>query len=134
MIACGSSLRSPVRALGWQLARTVGKASFSSRRWPVTELPRDLDNSLPNARVSQCIQRSTMSVITVTRPLVRPTVYRRSLLLRSFRQVSRRYFLRERGWQFVIEALLFGIITIVSAWPIVNAVEALTHFLQRVPN
>jgi hypothetical protein len=100
----------------------------------VTESPRDLDNSSPNAAGSRCIQPATMSVIKVTRSVVRPTAYRRSLLLRSFRQASRVYFLRERGWQFVIELLLFAIITIVSAWPIYNAAAALNELLDHLPN
>jgi hypothetical protein len=33
-----------------------------------------------------------------------------------------------------IEALLFAIIAGISAWPILNAAEALREFLQRVPS
>jgi hypothetical protein len=75
-----------------------------------------------------------MSVIKVTRTVIRPTPYRRSLLLRSFREVSRSYFRRESSWQFAVEALLFAIIVVIAAWPIFNAAHALNEFLQRVPN
>jgi hypothetical protein len=48
--------------------------------------------------------------------------------------VSRSYFRRESSWQFAVEALLFAIIVVIAAWPIVNAAHALNEFLQRVPN
>ena len=87
------------------------------------------------------IQRSTMSVIKVKRPLRKNTPdtmvnmtdrvqYRRSLVLRSFRQLSRSYFASEKSWEFVIEALLFAIIVAISAWPIFAAADALNQFLQ----
>ena len=72
-----------------------------------------------------------MSIIKVTRTLISPTLYRKSLLLRSFREVSRSYFGHERGWVFVIEALLFAVIAAISAWPIFNAAVALSEFFQR---
>jgi hypothetical protein len=37
----------------------------------------------------------------------------------------------ERTWQFAVEALLFAIIAIVSAWPLIVAADALNKFLQR---
>ena len=57
--------------------------------------------------------------------------YRRSLVLRSFRQLSRSYFASEKSWEFVIEALLFAIIVAISAWPVFAAAYALNLFLQR---
>jgi hypothetical protein len=83
-----------------------------------------------------------MSVITVKRPLRTGTPetivnmndrsrYRRSLLLRLFRQLSRSYFASEKSWEFVIEALLFAIIVAISAWPLFAAAEALNQFVQR---
>lgn len=57
--------------------------------------------------------------------------YRRSLVLRSFRKLSRSYFASEKSWEFVIEALLFAIIVAISAWPIFAAAGALNQFLQR---
>ena len=83
-----------------------------------------------------------MNVITVKRPLHKGTrntmvnlsdrrQYRRSLVLRSFRQISRWYFASEKSWKFVIEALLFAIIAAISAWPVFAAADALNQFLQR---
>ena len=57
--------------------------------------------------------------------------YRRSLVLRSFRQLSRSYFASEKSCEFAIEALLFAIIVAISAWPIFAAAVALNEFLQR---
>jgi ABC-type uncharacterized transport system fused permease/ATPase subunit len=57
--------------------------------------------------------------------------YSRSLILRSFRQLSRSYFASEKSWEFVIEALLFAIIVAISTWPVFAAADALNQFLQR---
>ena len=83
-------------------------------------------------RARRFIERLIMSVITVKRALRKrmPDAmvnitdrgqYRRSLVLRSFRQLSRRYFAGEKSWEFVIEALLFAIIVGFSAWPVFAA-------------
>ena len=93
-------------------------------------------------RARRFIERLIMSVITVTRAgrkrmpdtMVNMTYrsqYRRSLVLRSFRQLSRSYFASEKNWEFVIEALLFAIIVAISAWPVVATADALNQFLQR---
>jgi hypothetical protein len=74
-----------------------------------------------------------MNVITVRRPAKR-TSTQTSRALRSFRDLTRSYFARERSWQFAIEALLFAIIVALSAWPILDAAEALKEFLQRMPS
>jgi hypothetical protein len=71
-----------------------------------------------------------MSIITVKRT-VRPTApYRQSLLLRSFREITRGHA-SERIWELVIEVLLFAIIAAISAWPIMETIGALHDFLQR---
>jgi hypothetical protein len=57
--------------------------------------------------------------------------YRRSLVLRSFRQLSRSYFASEKSWEFVIEALFFAIIVALSTWSVFAAADALNQFLQR---
>lgn len=57
--------------------------------------------------------------------------YRRSLVLRSFRQLSRSYFASEKRWEFIIEALLFAIIVAISTWPVFAAANALNQFLER---
>jgi hypothetical protein len=88
------------------------------------------------------IEYPIMSVITVKRPLRKRTPdtmvsltdrrqYKRSLVVRSFRQLSRSYFASEKSWEFVIEALLFAIIVAISAWPVFAAADALNQFLQR---
>ena len=82
-------------------------------------------------RASRFIERSTMSVITVKRTVIRRTQYRRSLVLRSFRGLTRSYLAREKSWEFAVEALLFAIIAAISAWPIFEAADALNQFLQH---
>ena len=57
--------------------------------------------------------------------------YRRSLVLRSFRGLTRSYFASEKSWEFSVEALLFAIIAAISAWPIFAAADALNQFFQR---
>jgi hypothetical protein len=92
-------------------------------------------------RVRRFIEHLIMSTITVKRAVckshARDTVvnrayrsqYRRSLVLRSFRQLSRSYFASEKSWEFVVEALLFTIIVAISAWPVLAAADALNKFL-----
>ncbi len=85
-------------------------------------------------RARRFMERPIMSVITVKRPLRKGTLdtmvnmtdrgkYRRSLVLRSFRQLSRSYFASEKSCEFVIEALLFAIIVAISAWPVFAAAD-----------
>jgi hypothetical protein len=92
-------------------------------------------------RARRFIERLIMSVITIKRAqrkrmphaMVNITdreQYRRSLVLRSFRQLSHSYFASEKSWEFVIEALLFAIIVAISAWPVFAAADALNQFLQ----
>jgi len=82
-------------------------------------------------RARRSIERSTMSVITVKRTVIKRMPYRRSLVLRSFRGLTRSYFASEKRWEFAIEALLFAIIAAISAWPLFAAADALNQFLQR---
>ncbi len=85
-------------------------------------------------RAPRFIQRSTMSVITVKRTVIRRRLNTRPATRRSFRELSRSYFAREKTWEFVIEALLFAIIMAISAWPIFAVADALNEFLQRAPS
>ena len=71
-----------------------------------------------------------MNVMTVTRPVKRRSM-QTSRSRRPFRDLTRRYFAREKSCQFAIEALLFAILTAISAWSILNAGDALHEFLQR---
>jgi hypothetical protein len=96
-------------------------------------------------RERRFIERLIMSAIMVQRALRKrmpdATVnltdrgqYRRSLVLRSFRQLSQSYFASEHSWEFVIEALLFAIIVAISAWPVFATADALNQFLLCTPS
>lgn len=56
---------------------------------------------------------------------------KKSGMRRSFRELTRAYFARENGLEFVAEALFFVIIVAISAWPILAAAGALNEFFQR---
>jgi hypothetical protein len=47
--------------------------------------------------------------------------------LRAFRQLSYGFWQREARRHFVSELLLFALLTIVSAWPIIGIVQALSR-------
>ncbi len=81
-------------------------------------------------RARRFIERPTMSVITVKRTMIKRTPYRRSLILRSFRGLTRSYFASEKSWEFAVEALLFAIIAGISAWPIFAAADAVSALLK----
>ena len=72
-----------------------------------------------------------MSVITIRRTLRKQSVERRYLLLRSFREMSRSYFAREKTVEFVIELLCFLGISALCVWPIIAAADALRDLFQR---
>ena len=74
-----------------------------------------------------------MTTITVKRTIVRRTDVEPSETRRTFRQLTRPYLAVERTMEFVIEALLFGIIVAISAWPMLAAAGALHDFLQQTP-
>ena len=74
-----------------------------------------------------------MTAITVKRTIIRRTPVQSSETRRAFRQVTRSYLAGERIVEFVIEALLFGIIVAMSAWPMFAAAGALHEFLQQTP-
>lgn len=73
-----------------------------------------------------------MNVITVRRT-ARRRPNKISTPARSFREVTRDYFARERHWEFVAEAILFAIIVSISVWPVLAAADALSVFLQGTP-
>lgn len=70
-----------------------------------------------------------MSLITIRKTVRKRSVERRYLLLRSFREMSRSYFAREKTIEFVIELLLFLGIAGVSIWPILVVIGALRALL-----
>jgi hypothetical protein len=47
----------------------------------------------------------------------------------SFRQVARDFFATENHIEFAIEAVVFGALLAISAWPIVAAADAINRFL-----
>jgi hypothetical protein len=56
---------------------------------------------------------------------------RKTSTSRSFRELTRTYFAKEKSLEFVLEALFFVIIVAISAWPILVTAGALNEFLQR---
>jgi hypothetical protein len=66
----------------------------------------------------------------VKRTVIKRTPYRRSLVLRSFRGLTRSYFASEKSWEFAVEALLFAIIAAISTWPIFAAADAVSALLK----
>jgi hypothetical protein len=50
---------------------------------------------------------------------------------KKFSDVSRNYFDAECKVHFVLEALLFALIAIASAWPVYAAADAMSQLLQR---
>jgi len=72
-----------------------------------------------------------MTAITVKRTIIRRTQVQPSETRRKFRQLAQSYLAGEGTMEFAIEALLFGIIVAISAWPMFAAAGALGEFLQR---
>ena len=116
------------------MALAAAERPTFGKLWPDDALPdRHAILTIRNLtrRAPRFIERSTMSVITVKRTVIKRTPFRRSLVLRSFRGLTRSYFASEKSWEFAIEALLFAIIVAISAWPIFVVADALNEFLQR---
>jgi hypothetical protein len=72
-----------------------------------------------------------MNVITVKRTATGRKPQNAPTRRRSFRELGRGYFAREKGLEFAIELLFFAIIIATAAWPILVAATALNEFLQR---
>ena len=71
-----------------------------------------------------------MSTITVKPTVTRQTRAQTSLTKRrSFRELARSYFVREKSLEFAMEALFFAIIVAISAWPVLAAANAVGEFL-----
>jgi hypothetical protein len=138
----------PRRSKELKSAAFIRTASFFPKRWGKIShtsvhgflVTQSLQVRRMTHRARPFIEHPTMSVITVKRPFRKRTPdtmvnmtdrrqYRRSLLLRSFRELSRSYFASEKSREFVIEALLFAIIVAISALPIFAAADALYQFL-----
>lgn len=50
----------------------------------------------------------------------------------SFLNISRGYFKNEAGPGFVAEASVFVMIVLIAAWPVMQAVSALAHFIRAI--
>ena len=70
-----------------------------------------------------------MNVITVKRTLSKARATKPSTSHRSFRELTGIFFASENHWAFAIEALLFGALLAISAWPIVAAADAIKGLL-----
>ncbi|MEP6686471.1 MAG: hypothetical protein ABJB22_06825 [Verrucomicrobiota bacterium] len=61
-----------------------------------------------------------------------PAIRQKSISeLRTFRKVSREFFATETRREYVIEFLLFALITGISAWPIVSNIAAMARMLRN---
>jgi len=49
---------------------------------------------------------------------------------RRFLQFAQKFFAEENHLEFAIEAVLFGLLLAISAWPIVAAVGTINEFLR----
>jgi hypothetical protein len=48
----------------------------------------------------------------------------------GFHRLSGRYIARETSRAFVADAIIFGMIVVVSAWPIISMIRALAHLFH----
>jgi hypothetical protein len=70
-----------------------------------------------------------MRIITIKRNVFKRERAKTSTSRRSFRQFTRDFFANENHFEFAIEALLFGALLAISAWPIVAAAGAIGELL-----
>jgi hypothetical protein len=71
-----------------------------------------------------------MRIITIKRSVFKRERAKISTSRRSIRQFARNFFATENHLEFAIEALIFGALLAISAWPIVAAAGAITGLLQ----
>jgi len=71
-----------------------------------------------------------MHLITIKRTVCRRERAKTSTSRRSIRQFARDFFATENHLEFAIEALLYGALLAISAWPIVSAAGAISELLQ----
>jgi len=71
-----------------------------------------------------------MRVITINRTVFKRDRAKTSARRRSIRQFAGDYFATENHLEFAVEALLFGVLLAISAWPIVAAAGAISELLQ----
>lgn len=65
-----------------------------------------------------------MRVITISRVISRSKTTRRSI-----RQCARDFFARENHLEFAIEALVFGAVLVICAWPLAAAAGVIGNLL-----
>ena len=70
-----------------------------------------------------------MRVIKIQRSLRKRENGNRSGVDRSLHQFGRDFFAKENHLEFAMEALVFGILLVISAWPIMAAAGAINEFL-----
>jgi hypothetical protein len=70
-----------------------------------------------------------MRVIKIKRNVFKREQAKTSISRRSIRQFARDFFATENHFEFAIEALLFGALLAISAWPIVAAAGAISELL-----
>ena len=73
--------------------------------------------------------RSIMRVIRIKRTV--PKGKTASTHRRTIGQFARNFFAMENHLEFAIEALLFGALLAISAWPIVAAASAINEYLEK---
>jgi hypothetical protein len=71
-----------------------------------------------------------MRIITIKRNVFKRERAQTSTSHRSIRQIARDFFATENHLEFAIEALIFGALLAISAWPIVTAAGAINVLLQ----
>lgn len=71
-----------------------------------------------------------MNAMTLPKTAAQSSPPARSKIRKSFRELTRNYFAKERNWEFVIEAVAFAIILAISIWPMVLAAGALHNYLH----
>jgi len=71
-----------------------------------------------------------MRIITIKRTVFTRERAKTSTSCRSIRQFAQDFFATENHLEFVVEALIFAVLLVISAWPIVAAATAISELLQ----
>jgi len=75
-----------------------------------------------------------MRIITSKRTVFTRERSKTSTSRRSIRQFAQDFFATENHVEFAVEALLFAVLLVISAWPIVAAASAINDLLQTGAN
>jgi hypothetical protein len=71
-----------------------------------------------------------MRIITIKRTVFTRERVKTSTSRRSIHQFAQDFFATENHLEFAVEALLFAVLLVISAWPIVAAASAINDLLQ----